>query len=73
MDTKTVCTCNGEVHDECRPCSDCDQTPALNDVVDDPESGGTIWFCDDCWEERVEEEERRFNEQRIADEQGYVR
>ena len=59
------CTCRGEVHDECRPCSDCDQTPALNDVVDDPESGGTMWFCDDCWEERVEAEDQREREQRI--------
>ena len=61
------CTCRGEVHDECRPCDDCDQAPALNDVVDDPESGGTIWFCDDCWEERVEAEDQREREQRELD------
>ena len=58
----TVCTCRGEAHNDCRPCADCDQAPALNDVVDDPD-GGVMWLCDKCYEERVEaEEEARRNE-----------
>lgn len=61
------CTCRGEAHDECRPCAECGEAPALNEVQDDPE-GGTMSLCDDCWEALVEEEERAFNEARAEQE-----
>jgi hypothetical protein len=60
------CSCNGEAHDECHRCADCDEQPALNDVVDDPD-GGVMYLCDECYEERVEADERRVKQQ-YADE-----
>lgn len=72
MDTKRKisdrCSCNGEAHDECRPCADCGEAPALNDVVDDPD-GGVMYLCDDCYEERVEAEEQRINDERALTKQ----
>ena len=61
------CTCGGEAHDECRPCAECGEVPALNEVQDDPD-GGTMSLCDECYEYAVEAEEAAFNLQRAEDE-----
>lgn len=49
------CSCRGEAHDECKPCSDCGEAPALNTY-----DGADENWCDDCWEAMVIEEERQF-------------
>lgn len=61
------CTCRGEAHDECRPCDECGETPALNEVQDDPD-GGTMSLCDECYEAAVIAEEAAFQEARAEDE-----
>ena len=50
----TVCTCRGEAHDDCRPCVECGEAPALNDVNG---ADGPVWLCHECYEEEVEAEE----------------
>lgn len=62
------CTCRGEVHDECRPCAECGEEGALNDVQDDPD-GGYMYLCDECYEAAVIEEEREFQMARAEEEQ----
>lgn len=62
------CSCGGEAHDECRRCDDCGEVGAENEVPDDPDGSG-FYVCDDCWEQRVIEEEAAYQQARLEDEQ----
>jgi hypothetical protein len=61
------CSCRGEAHDECRPCDECGEPGALNDVQDDPD-GGCMYLCDACYEAAVIAEEAAYQEARAEDE-----